>query len=75
MREYSGTVVLEPVSMGSKSERMAVQLDTGSEKLQLRRLGIQRYRDKELESLVGKNVTCHGIERGGRLYLEDFESD
>ena len=74
-REYSGKVVLEPVYQGSKSERLAVKLDTGEEKLLLRRAGIRSYRDKTLEDLVGKKITCHGLKRQDRLYLKDFESE
>lgn len=74
-REYSGKVVLEPVYRGSKSERMAVKLDTGDEKLLLRRAGVRSYRDTELEDLVGKNIKCRGLKRQDRLYLKDFESE
>ncbi|HEY5622250.1 MAG TPA: hypothetical protein VIV14_00720 [Gammaproteobacteria bacterium] len=70
--EFSGTVVIEPIYEGSKSERMAVKLDIGDHKLLLRRVGIRSYRDEELEKLVGKTITCHGLERAGRLYVKDF---
>jgi hypothetical protein len=73
LQEFSGSVVLEPIFRGSKSERMAVKLDTGDRKLLLRRLGIGRYRDEGLEDLVGQDITCQGLERGGRIYLKDFE--
>ncbi len=74
-KEYSGKLVLERVSPGSKSERMAVQLDTGEEKFLLRRVGIRSYQDPELEAMVGKQVTCRGVKRGKRLYLKDLEED
>lgn len=74
-KEYSGKVVLERVSPGSKSDRMAVQLDTGKEKFLLRRLGIRSYQDPELEALVGKRITCRGVKRGKRLYLRDLEEE
>lgn len=72
-KEYSGKVIRERVSPGSKSERMAVQLDTGEEKFLLRRIGIRSYQDLELEALVGKTVTCRGVKRGKRLYVRGLE--
>lgn len=72
-KEYSGKVILEQVYPGSKSERMAVKLDTGEEKFLLRRPGIRSYKDEKLEALVGKKVKCHGVKRGSRLYLMDAE--
>lgn len=72
METYSGKVVLAPVSPGSKSDRLAVQLDTGSEKLLLRRPGVSRYRDEALEEMVGKQVSCVGLKRGARLYVRKW---
>ena len=51
---------------------MAVQLDTGSEILLLRRPGIKGYRDDALEQMVGKRVSCRGLRRGARLYVRDW---
>lgn len=70
--EHSGTVIAERVSPGSKSDRMAVVLDTGTLKLQLRRPGVRSYGDEELEGLVGKRVTCRGIRLGPRLFLQEW---
>ena len=72
LETYSGKVILAPVSPGSKSERLAVQLDTGSEKLLLRRPGIKRYRDEALEELVGRQVSCLALKRGARLYIRKW---
>jgi len=72
-KEFSGKVILERAYPGSKSERMAVKLDTGEEKFLLRRLGIKSYKDKTLEELVGKTIKCHAVKRGSRLYLQDVE--
>ena len=69
---YSGVVVMEAVSPGSKSSRMAVQLDTGDEMLMLRRPGTKSYRDETLQQLVGKQVSCVGLKRGSRLYLREW---
>lgn len=74
-REYSGTIILERIYPGSKSERVAVKLDTGDQKFLLRRPGVRSYRDEELEGLVGKKVRCHGVKRGIRLYLQDVEQE
>jgi hypothetical protein len=71
-KEFSGVVVMDRVSPGSKSERMAVQLDMGDKKLLLRRPGIRTYSDKTLEELVGRQITCSGLKRGNRLYLRDW---
>ncbi len=72
-KEFSGKVILERAYPGSKSDRMAVKLDTGEEKFLLRRPGIKSYKDKTLEDLVGKTIKCHGVKRGSRLYLQDVE--
>lgn len=72
LKTYTGQVVLEPVSPGSKSERVAAQLDTGEERLLLRRPGTGGYRDAELEGLVGKRIRCLGLKRGARLYVREW---
>ena len=73
---FAGTVVKSRVSRGSKSDRMAVQLDIGGErKLILRRRGGHPFKDEVLESLVGKEIECSGFRRGSHLLLEDWSAE
>ncbi len=74
-KHFTGTVVLEPMYQGSKSDQLAIKLDTGNDKLLMRRFGARSYRDDVLENLVGKTITCQGLERAGRLYLKTYELD
>ena len=72
MKRYVGQVVCELVSPGSKSERMAVQLDTGDARYILRRAGANPFRDPDLDALVGETIVCTGLKRGPYLYLKQW---
>jgi hypothetical protein len=69
---FRGKVVSKLTSKGSKSERMAVQLDTGEELYILRRRGGNPFRDEVLEELVGKTIDARGRLRGQTLFLEEW---
>ena len=69
---FRGKVVSKLTSKGSKSERMAVQLDTGDELYILRRRGGNPFRDEVLEELVGKTIEARGRLRGQTLFLEEW---
>jgi hypothetical protein len=70
---FSGEVVCQPVSSGSKSERDAVALVTGDTTYVLRRPGGNPFRDPELDALVGKHVTVHGELRGHVFFVDRWE--
>jgi hypothetical protein len=56
-----GTVAEGPFARGSKSERIAVFLETKSERYVLRRRDGPSYADAELQRLVGCEVECDGV--------------
>lgn len=74
-KKYSGKVIKEIVSPGSKSERSAVQLDTGDRKLLLRRKGGHPLNDEVMEELVGQSIKCQGFREGSYLFLESWEAE
>lgn len=59
--ELSGKVVMKKFSEGSKSERVAVLLQTETKAYILRKMGGNPFRDASLEILAGKNITATGI--------------
>jgi hypothetical protein len=69
---FTGTVVKAAFAPGSKSEREAVMLDTGSERLVLRQKGGNAFRDAALEALVGCRITGSGRRTGYTLILDDW---
>ena len=71
----AGSVVRERVSAGSKSDRVAVQLDTGEDRLILRRPGANPFSDPELEELVGSRVHCTGLRKGPYLFVKSWLVD
>ena len=70
---FKGTVVKAPFAPGSKSEREAVMLDTGHERLVLRQKGGNAFRDPELEALVGRRITGSGHRTGYTLILDNWK--
>jgi hypothetical protein len=74
-KEYTGKVIKDLVSPGSKSERSAVQLDTGDRKLLLRRKGGHPFHDDVIEALVGQRIKCQGFRKGAHLFLESWEPE
>jgi hypothetical protein len=71
---FRGTVVKGPFARGSKSEREAVMLDTGSERLVLRQKGGNPFRDPELEALVGRRIEGRGQRTGYTLILDNWDA-
>ena len=65
-----GKVVRGPFGTGSKSERMAVWLETPDRRLTLRRKDGPTFGDKTLEKYVGKRVKCDGFIVGYMLLAE-----
>lgn len=56
-----GRVAEGPFARGSKSEHVAVFLETGAARYVLRRRDGPTYADATLRELVGCNVECDGI--------------
>ena len=59
-KRFTGNVVKKQWGKGSKSEHMAVVLESGSTLLRLRRVGGNPFFDAELEKLVGKTIEAQG---------------
>lgn len=70
--ELSGEVVRKPFGKGSKSERMAVYLDTGKSRYVLRRRGGHPFFDRELEELVGRTIRCKGVLTDYTLIISEW---
>jgi hypothetical protein len=70
---FKGRVISKITSKGSKSERVAVQLDTGEALYILRRPGANPFRDEVLDELVGKTIDARGRLRGHTLFLEEWK--
>jgi hypothetical protein len=66
----TGTVVRAPFGAGSKSAREAIWLDTGDQRLVLRRKDGPTFDDRALDKYVGKRVTCDGFIVGYSLLAE-----
>ena len=66
----TGAVVRAPFGTGSKSEREAIWLDTGDQRLVLRRKDGPSFGDRALDKFVGKRVTCDGFIVGYTLLAE-----
>ncbi len=56
-----GRVAEGPFARGSKSEQIAVFLETSTARYVLRRRDGPAYADKALRELVGCNVECDGV--------------
>jgi hypothetical protein len=67
--EFRGKVTRKPFGKGSKSEHLAVVLETDGGDLVLRRPGGNPIRDPELEQLVGKTISARGRKIGNLLYV------
>jgi hypothetical protein len=59
-KSFKGNVVKRQWGKGSKSEHMAVALESGGNLLKLRRAGGNPFFDAELEKLVGKSIEGQG---------------
>jgi hypothetical protein len=73
VRGLRGTVIETPLAPGSKSERLAVALQTGDARYVLRRRGGPSYGDTTLARLVGHAVECDGTVTSYLLLLDRIE--
>ena len=69
----AGEVVRAPFGAGSKSERVAIWLETARGRFVLRRKDGPTFGDKALEKYVGKRVTCDGFIVDYMLLAERIE--
>ena len=70
---YKGNVIQKRVSPGSKSDRVAVLLQTEDQELILRRKDGNPFKDKVLEGLVGKDIEATGVLAGQTLIIKEWE--
>ena len=70
-----GRVTQGEYGKGSKSERMAVYLDTGKsgERFVLRRKTGPAFADSQLTGFIGQQVECDGFVSGSTLLAERIE--
>ena len=68
----TGLVTRKRRNIGSKSERVAVTLQTDDGEFVLRVLGGNAYGDPRLEALVGKRIRCDGNRAGKTLLLTEW---
>jgi hypothetical protein len=74
MADVEGRVEKIRLNVGSRSERDTIVLRTGDQDyLVLRRPGGNPWQDDVLESLVGRDVRCHGNISDGLLHMTQFE--
>lgn len=66
-------VVRKLFGKGSKSEHVAVSLETPTDTFMLRRLGGNAFRDSELDVLVGKRLRCEGTLVGSTVLMTHWE--
>ncbi len=59
-KRFTGNVVKKRWGKGSKSDHMAVVLESGESFHRLRRVGGNPFFDEELEKLVGKKIEVKG---------------
>ncbi|MEO6597119.1 MAG: hypothetical protein ABIP94_20435 [Planctomycetota bacterium] len=73
VEKLRGMVVRGSFAMGSKSERLAVFLETDRGRFLLRRKGAPAIGDTEVERCLGKKVECDGFVVGSTLLAERID--
>ena len=73
MAAFTGKVVRRAFAAGSKSERMAVILETPEGDYVLRREGGNAFSDPVLEHLVGKRIVAEGTLHDYTLIISEFQ--
>lgn len=66
-----GVVVCDRIGAGSKSERIAVLLQTDAARFVLRRASAHAFSDPELQRLVGQTVLVSGHLVAGNTLIAD----
>ncbi len=70
VKQLRGQVTRDTYGKGSKSERVAIFLETATKRYVLRRKTGPAYADKMLDKYVGRTVTCDGFLLGTTLLAE-----
>jgi hypothetical protein len=70
--QFVGTVTQRAFGTGSKSEHLAVFLQTNGKEYVLRREGGNPFSDLVLEHLVGKKIWCSGYVMDYVLLISDW---
>jgi len=73
VKELRGRVVRGIYGKGTKSEREAVFIDTGSKRYLLRRKSGPAYGDRQLDRYVGHLVSCSGFLSGTTLLADAIQ--
>ncbi len=66
---FNGIVRKERVAVGSKSEREAIVLDTGTQKLVMRLGNMNPFMPQPLDTYIGQHVSVSGIAYNGTLFI------
>lgn len=74
IKQLRGHIVRGVYGKGSKSEREAVFIETGSERYILRRKTGPAYADKQLDQYVGRTVICSGFLLGTTLLADEISA-
>ncbi len=69
----TGAVTRGPFGTGSKSERMAVWIETAEGRFVLRRKDGPAFDDEALDKYVGKRVTCRGFVVGYSVLADKID--
>jgi hypothetical protein len=72
-KTLKGKVIQQTFAENSKSEHIAVYLQTREATYQLRRLGGNAFSDPVLNKLVGKNITATGVLTGELFLAKEIE--
>lgn len=75
VRSLRGLVARGRYGKGSKSERLAVFLETESGRFLLRRKTGPAFADPDLDPFVGEQVTCDGFLLGNVLLAEEIRCE
>lgn len=60
MTKLSGKVISKNFGKGSKSEHLAIYVESGKHQYRLKRKGGNPFYDESLNELIGKNVELEG---------------
>ena len=71
--EITGKVIKKLYAKGSKSERDAVMLQSGSDEYLLRQKDGNPFYDPQLIDLVGKSISCEGVIVGQTLVISKWK--
>lgn len=71
--EIDGKVTKHVTAKGSKSERLAVFLETEQGSYVLRRRGGHPFVDKVLNALVGKTIHCKGVRTAHTVIMSEWD--